>query len=53
MFTACPLGVFPRWSYLFDERIEILMAVKMNVAYWLGCPLYFPDRMIVNVLIDK
>ncbi len=50
MLTACPLGGFPWWSYLFDDRTKILMAMEMSVAYRLGNS---PDRMIRNVQIDK
>lgn len=44
MFTACPLGGFPWWSYLFDERTKILMAMEMSVAYWLDRPWQFPGQ---------
>ncbi len=33
MLTACPLGGFPWWSYLFDDRTKIVMAMEMSVAY--------------------
>lgn len=40
MVTACPLGAFSWWSYLFDKRIEILMAMEISMAYWLGLLVY-------------
>ncbi len=44
MLTACPLGGFPWWSYLFDDRTKILMAMEMSVAYRLGRPWQFPGQ---------
>lgn len=48
MFTACPLGAFSRWHYLFDERIEILMGMEIKVSYWLGCPWHSPTEWFLS-----
>lgn len=54
MFTACPLGAFLWWNYLFDERIEILMAMEISIQLiGLAVSDISPDRMIPNVWIDK
>lgn len=48
MFTESHLGAFSWWHYLFDERIEILMAMEINVFYWLGCPWHSPTEWFLS-----